>query len=57
MRLSSDDLTFLVGDLERLYQMPEIPVLPAFSERMVNFLAQLSRLLLRDKRSGVDVKS
>ena len=57
MRLSSDDLTFLVGDLERLAQMPETPVLPAFSEQAVTFLTQLSRLLLRDRRSSVDVKS
>lgn len=57
MRLSSSDLEFLVGDLKRLYQMPETPVLPAFSEKAVTFLSQLSRMLLRDKRSGVDVKS
>lgn len=57
MRLSSNDLEFLVGDLERLYQMPETPVLPAFSEKTVMFLSQLSRMLLRDKRSGADVKS
>lgn len=57
MRLSSNDLTFLVGSLERLVQMPDTPVLPAFSERAVTFLSQLSRLLLRDKRSGADVKS
>ncbi len=57
MGLSSDNLTFLVGNLERLRQMPETPALPAFSERAVNFLASLSRLLLRDKRGSVDVKS
>lgn len=57
MELSCENLTFLVGDLERLYQMPETPVLPAFSKRAVAFLSKLSRLLLRDKRGGVDVKS
>ena len=55
MERSSTDLEFLVGNLERLRQMPATPVLPAFSERAVSFLAQLSRLLLRDRRSGVDV--
>ena len=57
MRLGCNDLTWLVGDLERLYQMPETPVLRAFSEQAVTFLSRLSRLLLRDKRSGVDVKA
>jgi len=57
MRLNSNELTFLVGDADRLYQMPDIPVLPAFSERTVTFLSKLSQALLRDKRSSVDVKS
>lgn len=57
MGLNTDDLTFLVGDPELLRQMPETPALPAFSERAVTFLSSLSRLLLRDKRSSVDVKS
>ncbi|MCI9002112.1 MAG: long-chain-fatty-acyl-CoA reductase [Oscillibacter sp.] len=57
MELSSTDLEFLVGSLEQLRRMSATPVLPAFSERAVSFLAQLSRLLLRDRRSGVDVKS
>lgn len=57
MRLNSDDLTFLAGNLECLNQMPQTPVLPAFSEQAVGFLSKLSQLLLRDKRSGVDVKS
>lgn len=57
MQLSSSDFEFLVGDLECLYRMPETPVLPAFSDRAVTFLSRLSRILLRDKRSGADVKS
>ena len=57
MGLNTDDLTFLVGDPERLRQMSGTPALPAFSERAVTFLSSLSRLLLRDKRSSVDVKS
>lgn len=57
MGLNSDEFTFLVGDLELLNRMPETPVLPAFSEQVMDFLSKLSRLLLRDKRSGVDVKS
>lgn len=57
MGLSSTDLEFLTGDLERLRRMPETPVLPAFSDKAVTFLSRLSRILLRDKRSGVDVKS
>lgn len=57
MELNSNDLRFLVGDLETLSRMPETPVLPAFSEKAVGFLSQLSRLLLRDKRSGTDVKA
>lgn len=57
MGLNTDKLTFLVGDPEQLRQMPGTPALPAFSERAVTFLSSLSRLLLRDKRSSVDVKS
>lgn len=57
MGLNSDELTFLVGDLERLNQMPGVPVLPAFSGRAVEFLSKLSRLLLQNRESGVDVKS
>lgn len=57
MGLNTDKLTFLVGDPEQLRQMSGTPVLPAFSERAVTFLSSLSRLLLRDKRSSVDVKS
>lgn len=57
MGLSSVNLTFLAGDLELLNQMPSTPVLPVFSRQAVTFLSKLSRLLLQDKRSGVDVKS
>lgn len=57
MELSSNDLRFLVGDLEGLRRMPETPVLPAFSEQAVAFLSRLSRALLRDKRGGADVKA
>lgn len=57
MRLSSGDLTFLVGNLDMLYQMPEAPVLPAFSKQAMTFLSKLSQILLRDKRSSVDVKA
>lgn len=52
-----EQMEFLVGSREVLEAMPRTPALPAFSERAVNFLAQLSRVLLRDRRSGVDVKA
>ena len=57
MGLSSNELTFLVGSPEQLEQMPQTPVLPAFSEQAVQFLSRLSRMLIHDRRSGVDVKS
>lgn len=57
MRLNSNDFVFLVGSLEELSQMPDTPVLPAFSEPVTAFFSRLSQELLRDKRSSVDVKS
>lgn len=50
-------MEFLVGGGETLRRMPETPVLPAFSDQAVAFLSQLSRELMRDRRSGADVKS
>ena len=59
MQINSDDLQFLVGSYDVLTTMPQTPALPMFSERAVNFLADLSREILKDKRSknNVDVIS
>lgn len=59
MQINSDDLQFLVGSYDVLATMPQTPALPMFSECAVNFLADLSREILKDKRSrnNVDVMS
>lgn len=59
MQINSNDLEFLVGDMEILKRMPETPALPMFSEQAVDFLAALSKTLLKDKRTRqhVDVTS
>ena len=59
MQINSDDLHFLVGSYDVLTTMPQTPALPIFSERAVSFLADLSRAILKDKRSrnNVDVMS
>lgn len=59
MQISSSDFEFLVGDFSLLQNVQNIPVLPAFSNRAINFLAALSKELLTDKRikKNVDVVS
>lgn len=59
MQINSDKITFLVGDDSTLYGAEGVPVLPMFSEQAMKFLEELSRLLLRDKRTrqNVDVMS
>ena len=59
MQINSSDLEFLVGDYNILENMQNTPVLPMFSETAVNFLAALSREILKDKRSrsNIDVMS
>lgn len=37
---------YLVGDIDRIVQMPTVPVKPVFDDRMVGFLNALSRELL-----------
>lgn len=59
MQINSSDLEFLVGDYNILENMQKTPALPMFSEIAVNFLATLSREILKDKRSrsNIDVMS
>lgn len=59
MQINSSDLEFLVGDYNILDNMPQTPALPMFSELAINFLAALSREILKDKRSrnNIDVMS
>ena len=46
-----DRVNFLVGDENILTDMKKIPALPIFSEHAINFLAELSNVLLKDSRS------
>lgn len=59
MQINSSDLEFLVGDYNILENMQKTPALPMFSETAVDFLATLSREILKDKRSrsNIDVMS
>lgn len=59
MQINMEKIKYLVGNPEILQNMPQVPVLPMFSEIMVDFLNALSRKLmtLPDIRSYVDVMS
>lgn len=59
MQINSNNIEFLVGDMEVLQNMPNVPVLPTFSNQAIAFLADLSRELLKDVRTRqyVDVVS
>ena len=59
MQINSDDFEFLVGNFEVLVNMTKVPALPMFSDCTVEFLAALSKELLKDKRTrqNVDVVS
>lgn len=59
MQISSNDFEFLVGNYDTIVSMPNIPALPMFSGRAVEFLGALSREILKDKRTkqNVDVMS
>ncbi len=49
--ISLDKIVFLAGSCEILKKAQETPVLPVFSEKVENFLADLSREVLKDPRS------
>lgn len=59
MQINSNNIEFLVGDMEVLQNMQNVPVLPTFSNQAIAFLADLSRELLKDVRTRqyVDVVS
>lgn len=59
MQINSNDFEFLVGNMDVLGNMPNVPALPMFSEKAVAFLAALSREILKDQRTrqNVDVTS
>lgn len=50
MQINSNDFEFLVGSIDLLQNMPTTPSLPMFSEKAVDFMADLSRELLKNKR-------
>lgn len=57
--IKSDSFNFYVGDYELLCDMKNVPVLPMFSDKVVDFLSELSNVLLKNSnnRSMVDVYS
>ena len=59
MQISTEQIKFLVGDEKILNCMKNVPVLPMFSEQVINFLADLSKILMNDNRTRqyVDVMS
>lgn len=59
MQINSNNIEFLVGDMEVLQNMQNVPALPTFSNQVIAFLADLSRELLKDVRTRqyVDVVS
>ena len=59
MQINTNDLKFLVGNTDVLTDMEKTSALPMFSKPVVEFLADLSRELLKDPRtkSCVDVIS
>lgn len=59
MQINLNNIEFLVGDMEVLQNMQNVPALPTFSNQAIAFLADLSRELLKDVRTRqyVDVVS
>ena len=59
MQIDFNEIEFLVGEKAILEQMTQTPVLPTFSEEMMSFLSELSKSLMKDKRTRnyVDVMS
>lgn len=51
MQILSDKLTFLAGKAEDFCSVQRTPVLPMFSDQVMDFLSALSSELLRDKRT------
>lgn len=51
MQISSEDFEFLVGNPVSLRTMPKTALLPMFSQAAIDFLSDLSRELLKDKRT------
>lgn len=47
----SNQLTFLSGDAERLQKLSEMPVLPVFDEKQIDFFDVFSKKLLHDKEA------
>lgn len=59
MQINSDELHFLVGSYAVLENMSRTPALQTFSKRVVDFFSELSREILKDRRSRnyIDVMS
>ena len=51
MQINTEKINFLVGDESILNNMHNIPALPMFHQKIMDFLADLSRKLMDDKRS------
>lgn len=59
MQINTEQIEYLVGNADILECMSKLPALPMFSCQVMNFLADLSRVLMKDKnaREYVDVVS
>jgi hypothetical protein len=59
MQINSDDLHFLVGNYDILENMSKVPALKTFSKCSMDFFSNLSKEILKDRRSRkyVDVMS
>lgn len=59
MQINSGKIKFLVGNVEILDGMRDVPALPMFSDQAVAFLADLSKVLMKDERTrdNTDVMS
>ena len=55
MQTNLDKITYLVGDEEILLSAPNTPALPMFSDKVMEFMASLSREILKDKRTRLNV--
>ena len=51
MQINTEKIDFLVGNKEILEHMEQVSALPMFSQKMMEFLADLSGRLMKDKRS------
>lgn len=51
MQINTEQIEFLVGNADVLENIIRISALPMFSQRVMDFLADLSRILMKDKQA------